>query len=144
MFDGPSPEPEVVVQTRWEIVSDVSLNGHNDAQLLEQYVGDWVGIKESRRGCCEDPHTDQFPRVEVLGDPRIWCVVLVVDRVDMFVQESHFVVGGMPDEVFQVKNHEGEGVLPENFPKTWGETGEVHRPVKYPLEDRDRQDVQDL
>ena len=83
-----------------------------------------MAVEEPGVGGGEEADGDQFPGVEVLGDPGERRVVAVMHGVDGAVQEPHTMVGPVPHKVLEVEDDEGGQLLPHELPQRGRQLGQ--------------------
>ena len=145
VFDGTAPEWRPVMRHEREVESYVGLDAHVDAEEHERPVCHRVRSGEEPRGSRrKDPDGYELPGVKILRHPDAWGVVLVVDAVYVTVQEPDLVMDEMPDEIFRIKDSQGDVLLPAKLPETGGGGGEGRLRGPYKLGNRDRYNIQDV
>ncbi len=144
MFRGAAPKGKPVVCAEGQVVAYVRLHGNNDTPLLEHDVRQGVGSEYPGRSRSEDADTDEFPGMQILGNPGIGGVVLMMHGMHVLVQEAYFVMRRMPDEVFSVENGQSGHVVPAKFPQGGSQWRKVHWFVENPLQDSNWHDVENL
>jgi len=144
VLDGSAPGWEPVVRHKRKVIPDVAVNGHNYGKLLECKAGQRMAVEDPGTCGSEETDRDEFPWVEILCDPGIGTVVLMVYRMDMLVEETDLVMNGMPGEVFKVKDGESNQALPDHLEDPWCQSWKNRIWCPYPLSYRHGEDVNNM
>lgn len=144
VLDGAAPEGQVVVWHEGQVVAYVGVHADQDGEELEGEDSEGVGTEEQGRGAGEDADGEQLPGVQVLGDPAVRRVVVVVQGVHVAVQEADLVVDVVPEPVLKVKHGQGCEVVPNKLEQSRCFLRQLSRWYPYPLRYRDGQNVDNV
>ena len=144
MLDGATPEREPVVWQKWQVIPDVVINADSDAEDHEAPVGHWMVGEEPGRGGGKDPNADQLPGMQILGDPDVGQVVLVVDGMHVTVEEPVLVQKNVQGPVLKVEDQQSSQEVPGELPQGGCLVWEERLRGPHPLCQRDGHQVDEV
>ena len=116
VLDGAAPEWCPVVRHERKIIADMSLHTDDDAEQHETPVGHGMIAEDVRGSCGENADRDELEGMKVLSNPAVRSVVLVMYSVNMLVQDTYLVMGGVPHIVLKVKHSQCSILMPTEVP----------------------------
>lgn len=120
-------ERHQVVEGPRQVVADVVLHGHPDAENRDAPRAQWVALEQNGVLVAPEANGHEFGDAEVLRGPGERRHVLVVDGVDPPVELRVLVMDEMPDVVLGVKDEKNRQSLGEHLIQRRGVLGQRGR-----------------